>query len=674
MTMLRCRNIDTWAWVLVVLTNYVLFVLAAASASTEDQHCATSTSAGTCNPAPRRCGLYLARSTIPHSGLGVFTGIPHDVGSSVAPPEIAHQIILRFADVDGRHASGGYLHSLLHDYTWQPSVTGGAFEAEALESLIPGLGMAANSFLPLVNARSVMGSIDSAGVNANKKGPGSGAFSSYHGITYVAERPMEAGAEIFVDYGDSYFRDREHVYGMLPLAPEFQRADEMMGALWEALPSPLRDGHVDIGPEWQKAWSVIRKEFVNDERVRNALPASVTELRSAANMGTPHQFLRGDNPRTLDWLEDNGFCMDHLDVNTSHIPHAGRGAFAKRPFANGETIHPMPLLQIPRWALNLYQDRNGEDYVVTGRQLLINYCIGHKDSSVLLFPYSSTANFINHAGKNANAKLVWADSTSEPMGYHNQQWMNESAENLLEQRRAGLLMLLVATRDIAEGEEVSIDYGPEWEQAWLRHQTHWHSQDLEKTAAEFNQSEEHIRTIFEESYPPNVGTACHYRFRGTQDEEDVETKLIFHIDSNSGILEGDNALHVTLDPEVLEQFHEKLPLIEQHALAWVDHGGRSTMNGEHLRPCTVLARHPNFNGTTDDMYTVRMYNSGSLDVIPPHVELYVRNIPRRAIVFVDRAGMSDQHQSGAFRQEIGFPDADAMWPNGWKNINEGNNI
>eukprot|EP00804_Cyclotella_cryptica_P004781 CCRYP_004881-RA/>CCRYP_004881-RA protein AED:0.03 eAED:0.03 QI:0/-1/0/1/-1/1/1/0/656 len=652
-----------------LLFLHLYFSLAAAAASSTDDECSTSTSAGNA----RRCGLYLARSTIPHSGLGVFTGIPHDVGSSLAPPEIAHQIIVHFQnDDEGHHAPGAYWQSLVHDYTWQSTVTGGAFEAESVESLIPGLGMAANSFLPLVNARSVMGSIDSASVNADGKGPGSGAFSSYHGVTYVAERPLEAGAEIFVDYGDSYFRDREHVYGMIPLIPEFQRADEMLGALWEALPPAVRDGQVDIGHEWQKAWNVLLKEFVANDRVRNAMPAMVTDIQSAATMGTPHQFLRGDNPRTLEWLEANGLCMDHIAVATSDIPHAGRGAFAKRPFATNETIHPLPLLQIPRSVLDLFGNKSGEENGVSRQQLLLNYCIGQKDSHLLLLPYSSTANFINHGGSNANAKLVWADGTSDPMGFHNKEWMEMSAEKLLDQRHAGLLMLVVATRDIDEGEEVTIDYGPEWEKAWLQHQSRWPSEGHQKTAAEYNESEGRIRTILEGSYPPNVRTACHYRLQETQDFEEAERNRIFHFDSSSDIVEGDDALNVELDSRAREQLHEKLPVIEQHAPSWIDHGGRATMSGDYLRPCTILARHPtSSNGISEDMYTARIYNRKDMvgsSAIPPHIEFYVKNIPRRAIIFVDRAGMSDQHHSRAFRHEIGFPDGDAMWPRAWKNV------
>ena len=56
--------------------------------------------------------------------------------------------------------------------------------------------IAANSFMPLVNVRSLMNKIGSAEINRDSKiGPGSGALSK-------AARSLLAWEEIFADYGD----------------------------------------------------------------------------------------------------------------------------------------------------------------------------------------------------------------------------------------------------------------------------------------------------------------------------------------------------------------------------------------------------------------------------------------------------------------------------------------
>ena len=130
--------------------------------------------------------------------------ISHDANSIVAPPEIAHQILF-VPDDTSKTTNFKQYDKLVWDYLWQSTTSGGFTEATQVESLIPGLGMAANSFLPMVNSRSLMGKIDSAGMNVVVGdeeyviGPGSGAFSVYHDTTYIALNPMEAGAEVFVD-------------------------------------------------------------------------------------------------------------------------------------------------------------------------------------------------------------------------------------------------------------------------------------------------------------------------------------------------------------------------------------------------------------------------------------------------------------------------------------------
>jgi len=98
-------------------------------------------------------------------------------------------------------------------------------------------------------------------------------------------------------------------------------------------------------------------------------------------------------------------------------------------------------------------------------QLILNYCLGHNRSSLLLCP-NSNANLINHCsdrnkkshpcGKtgNPNAKYQWAqwDETSN-------EWLKKTIKEMEEEGGHGLVMEVVATRDILEGEEVFIDYG-----------------------------------------------------------------------------------------------------------------------------------------------------------------------------------------------------------------------
>ena len=310
--------------------------------------------------------------------------------------------------------------------------------------------------------------------------------------------------------------------------------------------------------------------------------------------------------------------MDMLDLRKSSIPHAGRGAFAKDSFALGDRILALPLLQISRNALDIYatmNDGGGEE--LYSRQLLLNYCLGHKNSSVLLMPYSSTAHFINHA-TNANAKLVWATSESDPTGLHQDEWLLLSAEEVLEKQHTGLLMHVIATRSIAKDEEITIDYGPGWVDAWTKHAEHWVEHAHHVTAAELNESDELLRTIFEQSYPSSITTACHYKFSGTYDEANAKNNPNNHV--------GDNLVASQIES------------IEENASTWVDHGDLSTFDADHFRPCKILARH-----ISDDdgeyIYTVEMENRNDhreFDKIPEAYRHFVKSVPRRAILFVDQ--------------------------------------
>jgi hypothetical protein len=175
-------------------------------------------------------------------------------------------------------------------------------------------------------------------------------------------------------------------YHLLQTSLFFEVADEMLAKFWGGV-------EASANKQWltQEVWDAIR-EFVT-ERVRNALPESVFDIPRAAKDGTVHNFLGGNNPRSLDWLQSNGYCMDTLTIRPSSIPHAGWGAFSKKAFKAGETILPLPMLQIERDELDILGEQG-----VQSQQLILNYCFGHKHSSLLLYPYSSTSNFVNHNG------------------------------------------------------------------------------------------------------------------------------------------------------------------------------------------------------------------------------------------------------------------------------------
>jgi hypothetical protein len=193
----------------------------------------------------RACRLFVAESSIPNAGLGMFSGISLATGD-----EIHSDIVIQVLDTqqslklrkartpnihglvdynqDCRHwaengecvANSPYMsvhcmkscfdvdhgvpdieisHSLLSSYYWASIIGHGTFLGDAVESILPGVGMMANSHPGLLNVGMTRPHYDNAGLD-RRYDPGVGAFSSFHDYRFLAGKPIAAGQEIFAEY------------------------------------------------------------------------------------------------------------------------------------------------------------------------------------------------------------------------------------------------------------------------------------------------------------------------------------------------------------------------------------------------------------------------------------------------------------------------------------------
>lgn len=260
--------------------------------------------------------------------------------------------------------------------------------------------------------------------------------------------------------------------------------------------------------------------------VSDILPDNPDDLRLVKEAGGSLIFGSPQVKKDLEWLQTEGFCMDHLVVGASTIPNAGRGAFARHKLKKGATIAPAPLLHIPDKAMiNMHElDEDEEKQYrkstdVVDQQLFLNYCLGHPESSMLFFPTGGIVPMINHDTKRANAKLVWSKHSE-----HQAHWFEKPPAELGKEEFlfSGLLMEVVATKDIKEGEEVFLDYGKEWLTAWDNHVKNWNAKvksgeiESEWPLRALDLNEEHrndkaIKTMGEQEkdpYPEHVSTYC----------------------------------------------------------------------------------------------------------------------------------------------------------------------
>jgi hypothetical protein len=316
--------------------------------------------------------------------------------------------------------------------------------------------------------------------------------------------------------------------------------------------------------------------------------------------------------RPLSDLLESGYCLDNIVAGRSTIEHAGRGAFAAKNLDEGSIVAPFPVLHVS--ALSLVQIRLHESgRVVIQPQLLRNYCFGHSNSSIFLYPYAPIVNHINH-NSSPNVELRWSKSSipllSKPLAF-------------LQEPSSHLLLELVALRPISEGEEIFLHYGAEWEHAWENHVQVWKPTDDEYQSSEsLNRAFPILKTEVElrnNPYVENVFTSCFYRYTNQTKTQTAEWKF------TKGVYENRN-----------------------------------------LRPCSVINREIAAGDKT--LYAVRILNRHGLPSnqrIPRGQPHMVTHVPRQAIVFSDKLYTTDQHLETAFRKEMGLGD---IFPFQWMDL------
>lgn len=556
------------------------------------------------------CGLYMAESSIPNAGFGMYTGKDIEPGQFVDP---APQIVIPLIDMDNSDFFGASVLSL---YPWNPMTQGAHLESEVSSVLYPNLGMLANSHLGLKNTEqwNSDGIYISDGVEDRESDYSTGAVSEYSSHTFVAHMNLiEKGTELLVDYGETYFHDREERFGTIfPSEDDYDEADKILNLFVEENYIAKDNITDDIRMTWDKIITDLQRNETM-KRVVFALPKDVENVSYAAEVGTA-RFSIPNFTRTIEWLEEHGACVDNLRVGKSSIPYAGgKGAFAVRPILENVVISPLPLIPIQRSDLYIEtsedDENNDDEYEFVSYshdQLLLNYCIGHQNSSLLFFPYSSTVHYINHSSE-PNAKLRWA---------HSKFGKKNNFELGIDDVKAGMMMELVALKNIKMGEEVTIHYGENWVSSWNQHILEWNVTTEERhnpkqIIKELNKEKNKpFRTLKEQAnnpYPRCIRTACY---------------------SNAQVSGN------------------------------YQYGRINSV--EHLLFCDVVER---FRANDRYWYIAKMEKS---QVINDEIEdgALVIDIPQHAIVFVPDKYCTDIHIVNSFRHEIEVPE-DLEWPEHW---------
>jgi hypothetical protein len=562
------------------------------------------------------CGLYIAESTIPNAGLGIFTAQAKKPMDPLGSGDVC------IPNIDIKYH--GHVFDPFADYYWSAFSLGMTRESHAndMDAYCPGIDSSANSNLALINTQKSAPLYDNAGLHRFNDS-GVGAFTPYQNVTSYASRHIPAGGELFKYYGDSWFKTRPQMFeGNLPLLNDYPMAEELLRNMtaMKLGPSIQKDLYENIVVGMKKAFT---------SRVLGALPLTIQDAITAAEqeIAVLHQPFA---MRSVAWLHENGRCVDNMEPRYSTIRQAGRGAFATRPLAAGQVITTSPLHHLPRsrfvemYNFNVTTNAQGEwvriPVSVSGYRVLVNYCFGNKNSGMLLCPYGNGVNYINHNQSQTNVKIRWAQDFGI---VHNATLVEKGlVQDLLmrQEYKPQLAFDYMALRDIQQGEELFLDYGDSYEAAWHRHVANYkpppHSENfMDGMSINIKYHSAPIRTEQEQQSNPYPE---HLQIRGHVGLETIPDS------KNDGI---------------------------SYTWASTDYG----------LPVRILERHVT---STEHTYTLKV------GLIPKEVFMdkhtrdreanltWVRRerVPRHAILFFDKPGYTDMHLPGAFRQPILIPD------------------
>ena len=184
----------------------------------------TESKEGTCTVKQQepQCKYYLAQSSIPNAGFGVYTTQAIKKDEDLMESSDAPSVLVYDGDY---HYPTNRLWSMAN-YFW--SGEGSAqFECTSVEEYVVNFGTSCNFHTYLKNVLPEEVEYYDA-LNPRSDGsPGIGAYSYHGGAKFTASRDIDAGEELFADYGEEWLDDREYL-GDIPRENDFQKAGEII--------------------------------------------------------------------------------------------------------------------------------------------------------------------------------------------------------------------------------------------------------------------------------------------------------------------------------------------------------------------------------------------------------------------------------------------------------------
>ena len=327
--------------------------------------------------------------------------------------------------------------------------------------------------------------------------------------------------------------------------------------------------------------------------------------------------------------------------------------------AKGDVIIPAPLLATyGRHMFNLKGRHVPDD--ANKVNLALNYQFSHPESSLHLFPTTS-ALLVNHRSANQrwggikpNAELRWSTTDRKSVYF-----LQRTLEDLRKEHYTTLVIDIVATRTIEPDEEITIDYGDNWTDAWERHIASFKSPCPPKSdGAPCFKSSKVVHEMNDDKFNADNQAWSEDHFTACRRSEMPRTDeaVIFLVPKPKNITYTKReVVHIDIDGI---EYRWSFRGIE------FDHEGfdlASTPSDWY--PCLVLSSSED-DKTFDVVYFT--FETSSLEDEEANVLRRARMLNAEDIKFLNKPYKSDMYWEGAFRHPIEIPDS--IFPSLWKDL------
>ena len=270
---------------------------------------------------PLQCELYLAESTIKGAGYGLFSGVDKKEGDFIGNGDKAIPLI----DAYWHNGFQPDFFNPTADYVWEGVSMGmrlELYDVTDVSAFWPGIDAMVNCHFGLLNLEKATPVYDEGGVHRSKH-HWAGSISPYEayeaGSSYVS-RDIPAGGELFKSYGDHWFLHRTQL-GQIPVTSSYADALTLMHHVKTGCEDDL-DNSIHPSIMYEELFQPL--QTIWDSRTLNALyDFSWEDIEVAIEKEDIGVLLQPNATRSIDWLNENGKCVDHIVHKQSTIDGAG---------------------------------------------------------------------------------------------------------------------------------------------------------------------------------------------------------------------------------------------------------------------------------------------------------------------------------------------------------------